>query len=261
MMVIPLGIGGFIPTDEYETSCILVRENNTAILFDAGTGISKLMNPEIRDLLIGVDTLNVILSHYHLDHVVGITWLVKLWDKKLNIFAPTKPLTESTPTHALSILTNSPLFGLRIQQFPFPTEIIPIKGDDIIIDILKICVIQQQHLGGSVGYRIGNKFAYITDTDPTEAHVSFIRNVKLVFMDSMFDLEEHKQLCGGKEKKLEHGYSVGNANIAKKANVGNLGLIHLNPMYSTERYEKMVAESKSIFSKTNIPEEKKILNV
>ncbi|MCJ7507722.1 MAG: MBL fold metallo-hydrolase, partial [candidate division Zixibacteria bacterium] len=219
MKVVPLGIGGFIPTEEYQTSCILVREGNTAILFDAGTGISRLFRREIRRMLNDVDALNLILSHYHLDHIIGITWLVKLWDRKLRIYAPTEPIVQSTPGIALKLLTDLPLFGLRIEQFPFPTEIIPIEGNDIMIDGIRLSMIKQRHIGGSVGYKLGNKLAYITDTDPEDDHVAFIENVKLVFLDCMFDLQEHTELCAGKEVKLEHGYSIGNAQLARKANV------------------------------------------
>ena len=90
--IIPLGTGGYIPTSRRATASVLVRRGRTALLFDAGTGVARLLQPELAAHLAGVECLNILLSHYHLDHVIGLTWLPKVWHSNVRILAPSEPL-------------------------------------------------------------------------------------------------------------------------------------------------------------------------
>jgi ribonuclease BN (tRNA processing enzyme) len=65
-----LGSGGWIPTERRETLCVLVRTRRHGLLLDAGTGLQRLLStPELLD---GVQTLDIALTHFHLDHVCGL---------------------------------------------------------------------------------------------------------------------------------------------------------------------------------------------
>ncbi|MGD2114802.1 MAG: MBL fold metallo-hydrolase, partial [Acidobacteriota bacterium] len=75
MRLIPLGTNGYIPTHGRQTMCFLVRFEDRALLLDAGTGVARLLEPRVRELLEGVEQLDVILSHFHLDHVIGLSYL------------------------------------------------------------------------------------------------------------------------------------------------------------------------------------------
>ena len=68
--LIVLGGGGWFPANGRHTACALLRDGDGAILIDAGTGVGRLVeNP---DLLDGVQQLDILLTHFHLDHVVGL---------------------------------------------------------------------------------------------------------------------------------------------------------------------------------------------
>ncbi len=44
-----------------------------AIMIDAGTGVSRLV--ERPDLVDGIESLDILLSHFHLDHIAGLAYL------------------------------------------------------------------------------------------------------------------------------------------------------------------------------------------
>ena len=90
MKVYPLGVGGFIPNSQRETACILVVDEPSAVLFDVGTGVRRLTDPNVRQALAHVDELKVVLSHFHLDHCCGIPWLLRLWRKPLELYVPSQ---------------------------------------------------------------------------------------------------------------------------------------------------------------------------
>ncbi len=68
-----LGSGGWIPTSKRETCCAYLREGSHVLLIDAGTGVQRLL--EQPDLLSGAETVDIVLTHFHLDHVVGLSYL------------------------------------------------------------------------------------------------------------------------------------------------------------------------------------------
>ena len=63
-----LGTVGYHPNDARHTSCYCLPESG--IVLDGGTGAFRLAN------LIETETLDVLLSHAHLDHTFGLTFLL-----------------------------------------------------------------------------------------------------------------------------------------------------------------------------------------
>lgn len=254
--IIPLGTGGYIPTPRRSTASILVRRDRTALLFDAGTGIARLLDPEFAAHLDGVESLNILLSHYHLDHVVGLTWLPKVWHSEVRIYAPSHPLVEFRAEDALDRLTGAPLFALPLARYPFRTEVIPVAAEATLeIGEFSVRLIGQRHTGGSVGFRVDDCFAYVTDTDAEARHIPFLGGVRLAFMDAFYDTEEYRACGGTATQPLDHGSNTSVAAVAKRASVGTLGLVHLNPSYGEARCTAMLDESRAIFESTVIPEE------
>jgi glyoxylase-like metal-dependent hydrolase (beta-lactamase superfamily II) len=53
-----------------------VRDGEHGLLLDAGTGARRLLTDS--DLVDGVTALDVVLTHFHLDHVCGLLYLPAL---------------------------------------------------------------------------------------------------------------------------------------------------------------------------------------
>jgi ribonuclease Z len=254
--ILPLGTGGYIPTSRRATASVLVRRGRTALLFDAGTGVGRLLEPAFAAHLEGVDCLNILLSHYHLDHVVGLTWLPKAWHAKVRIFAPSQPLVEVDARDALSRLTSAPLFALPLDRYPCPPEVVPVTAECALeIGDFHVRLLRQRHSGGSVGFRVDDCFAYVTDTDADERHVPFVERVQIAFMDAFYDAAEYGASGGTSEHRLDHGSNASVAAVAHEAGVGTLGLVHINPTYDEHRCGAMLEESREIFPATVMPED------
>src|SRR5437588_410003 len=65
-----LGGGGWFPAQGRQTACALLRDGDSAILIDAGTGVGRLV--EQPELLDGIEQLDILLTHFHLDHIAGL---------------------------------------------------------------------------------------------------------------------------------------------------------------------------------------------
>jgi ribonuclease BN (tRNA processing enzyme) len=256
MRLIPLGSGGYIPNTRRETSSHLLLDGQTAILFDAGSGVSRLLEPPASDLLRDISSLNIVLSHYHLDHSIGLTWTLKIWPKPFQIYAPEPPFVDSTAEEALGRLISPPLFGLPLEQYPGLVTIHKVSAEGFSIGNLRLHALPQRHSGGSVGYRVESVFAYITDVDTTDSdeHVRFLENIDLAFVDAMYDEATYMQLTNYKKTRADHGYADGVANLAVRAGINRLGLVHISPEYDEERVNSMAERAKGIFSRAFIPE-------
>ena len=253
MKITPLGITGFIPTSKTDSSSFLVEKDDSLFLLDAGTGVRKFLEKDMASKLSKSKKLHIFFSHLHHDHTCGLTWLLKLFKGKIFIYVPKSPLVEFEGEKIIRELASPNMFGLSLEKWPNFGDIISYDTTEISVDRIKIKILPQEHSGGSVGIRIG-KFAYITDTEPTDKHIDFIKNCDLVFMDTMHDKGDYEAIITN-NKKAEHGWSVGNGIIASKSNIKQLGLIHINCFYNSHRIDSLLSETKSQFENTIIPQE------
>jgi len=68
------------PQDDRATTSLALRFPETLFVFDAGTGLARLgTGPYVRLLPPGDRPIHIFLSHLHLDHTVGLTFLPGLW--------------------------------------------------------------------------------------------------------------------------------------------------------------------------------------
>ena len=79
-----LGTNGWYDTSTGNTLCTLLESDKYHVVLDAGNGFYKL------DRYIGKEQpVFLLLSHFHLDHILGLHTLVKFsFHKGLRIFGP-----------------------------------------------------------------------------------------------------------------------------------------------------------------------------
>lgn len=255
--LVPLGINGFIPSFGRQTMSFLLLTEKEALLLDAGTGVSRLLEPTIKNLLQPYDCLNIILSHYHLDHVIGLSYLPGIWMRGIiRIYAPGRPFVEAEPDQAFSRLLQPPLYPRRFEDFPIPVEILPTKSEFLKIGNLSIQLHGQNHPGGSVGVRIGDEIAYVTDTPVEKATQTFVQGVKLLLHEVWLTDEEAKE---EEEERKKHSYLSGVAQIAKHAKMESLMPVHHHPKRLDADIHQLVREIEALAGMEVIfPEEGKI---
>jgi ribonuclease BN (tRNA processing enzyme) len=236
--LIPLGAGGFIPAGRH-TMSFLLADGDGALVLDAGTGMARLLEPGMRSILAPLERLDIVLSHYHLDHVIGLSYLTAIAaGKSVRLFAPQTPLVDGDAEVALDHLLAPPLFPVSWRQFPGAVELVRYGSDGFRVLDCAVRVRRQRHAGGSVGMRFGDSFAYTTDTEPDPETVEFVRGVDLLAHEVWMDDAE-----AAAEPKSMRGHSAAGdvARIASAAGVRRLLPVHHHPRRSAQGVGELIA--------------------
>jgi ribonuclease BN (tRNA processing enzyme) len=215
MRLIFLGTGGYHPNERRHTASLLLPELGIAL--DAGTGFFRL------PAHLKTSTLDVFLTHAHLDHVCGLTFiLVPMLQgeiSRVRVFGLRTTL-EAVKTHLLANEMFPVLPDFEWVELDTVSEIPVPEGGHLLWTPLV-------HPGGSVGFRIDwhdRSIAYITDTTAPGDYCEFIRGVDLLIHECYFPDELHDWA-----EKTGHSCATPVALLAKQANVRELFLIHVDP--------------------------------
>ena len=233
-----LGTVGYHPTETRHTSCAMLPADG--IVLDAGTGFFR-----VRELL-ETKTLDILLTHSHLDHVCGLTYLIDVaYQKGLErITVHGRPEDLET---VKSKLFSSPLFPVE-----FSYQLKPI-APYFEINGWQIRTREQIHPGGSIGFRFDRakeSFAFITDTsaDPSNSEmIEFIRDVKLLIHECNFS-DEFTDLA----KSTGHSSATHVAKVAKQAKVHRLLLTHLQPLSTQPELNAMLRTVQQVFTPSEL---------
>lgn len=236
MKITVLGSGGWIPTRKRETCSYLLEVDNKLILLDAGSGVSRLS--EYKNILEKYNELTIILSHYHLDHIIGISYLpMYIENKVLNIYAPSKKYYEIAPNEILSDFTSFPFFSKNIKSFCSIVNIYEYDTQGFYLDNLKIGICEQKHTAPSFGITIGRYLHYATDTSVIEDTFQIAKNVDLLLHE-----------CWQIKTNQENGHSSLEELIEHSKEIKEIALIHINPTWIEKDFEEL----ESIIKDTNI---------
>lgn len=216
MRVLLLGTTGYHPTEHRQTACVLLPE--LGIAFDAGTGMFRLGRH------LSTPTLDIFLSHAHLDHIVGLTYFFSL-----QVEHPLERITVHGDAEKLAFIREH-LFAEDFFPARAPFEWEPIAGSARLAGGAMLHSFPLVHPGGSLGYRLdlgGKSLAYVTDTTATTSrnYIDHIRGVDLLLHECNFP-------NGHDELALKTGHSCLDdvARVAAEAQVKRLVLIHFDPL-------------------------------
>jgi ribonuclease BN (tRNA processing enzyme) len=230
--ILPLGTNGFYPSHNRHTMCFFLCVGDQAILFDAGTGLARLNDKKIQKIIRPFNKLSIILSHYHLDHIIGLSYLSSInWIDKIDIYGPAPPFVETTPQKAFSQLISPPISSMNFVDYPFDINIYDIYKPNIIIGSLDITVWPQTHPGGSIGIMLNQDIAFVTDTAIDRSTVHNYSNARVLLHEVWLTDEEGQTNC----TTLGRHSSVSEvAEIAKISNTRFLLPIHHHPSRTQE---------------------------
>src|SRR5262245_15180894 len=140
-----LGTGAATPTVDRNVAALSVRREGETILFDCGEGTQRQM----MRYGVGFSFTEVFFTHYHADHMLGITGLLRT----MGLQDRTAPVRLYGPKGASRILNLA--VNLGIERNRFPIEIFELRpGDRISRGEYDIVVFETEHRADTLGYAL-----------------------------------------------------------------------------------------------------------
>lgn len=219
-----LGSAGWMPSEGRQTSCFMVESSGRLIILDAGTGISNI--GRYKSLTDKYDTIDVVFSHYHLDHIIGLSYIYNFFtDKRLNLYMPQKSYSRS-PEEILNGIFSGEASALNVKNFSSEVNVIGYT-DDFYIGSIPVKIIEQEHSSPSFGIRIGS-LTYLTDTLTREDGFAFAADSSVLLHECWYIFKN-----GG----MKHSSLEEIAPLCARYKIGRTLLIHLNPNIPRAEYK------------------------
>lgn len=237
MRIIFLGTNGWYDSPTGNTMCVFIESEKYYVVLDAGSGFYKL------DRHIGKDKPTFLfLSHFHLDHIVGLHTLIKFsFYEKLKIFGPEgiKDVLRMIINEPFSIPQKDLSFEIEALELPREKEELPFQ-----VEWMELF-----HTSLTLGYRLhldGKIIAYCTDTGYCPNAVKLATDAALLIAECSFR-------PGESSPEWPHLNPQDASNIAKEAGAQKLVLTH----FDASRYLTVAARkeaekvAKETFPNTN----------
>ncbi len=250
------------------TTSLLIETKNDIVILDAGTGIIKL-GDYLKNSRKDIREINLFITHFHLDHLMGLSFFYPLSDQKykikihypkvngINIDSVLFNLFEPpySPIGKEGILADIELIGLDID-----------KNNEIIInDNLKINYFYDpiHPIHGVMLYKIKTikkSMVFATDIEPNEKFTdelkNFIKGTNILIHDAQY-LDEDYYDKDTPTKGYGHSTFTMAINNAIEAGAEKLFLFHHNPAYSDSKLEGILKDVRKKFNNSFLAEEYK----
>lgn len=237
MRITLLGSGGWAATDERETACTLIEDASDVLLLDAGSGARRLITDDVVD---HVERVDVVLTHFHLDHVVGLGYIQSVADQVV-VWAPGAWLYRRPSAAILDPLLRPPFLAHDLRDAYRIEELQPDYQTIGRFDV--VAGHQPNHWAPSVGIRVADRLALITDTPYEPSSSALAQGVKHLLHEawstSAAPLYAHRDAT-----------AADGARVALEARAERLTLIHLNPRNADQ--QEVLDDARAIFSETGL---------
>ncbi len=220
MRLVLLGTTGYHPSDRRHTPCMMLPQ--CGIMLDAGTAMFRAA------AYLETRELDIFLTHAHLDHVIGLTYLFSL----LYVHPLDRITVHGDPQKLAAI--DEHMFSEHLFPKKPPYELRPLAGEVSLSRGGRLTHFPLEHQGGAIGFRLdwpGHSMAYVTDTTAAAGadYVKKIRGVDLLVHECYFP-----DAYADWAQKTGHSCTTPVAQLAREAQVGRLVLVHLNPLATAD---------------------------
>ncbi|MCL1998638.1 MAG: MBL fold metallo-hydrolase [Turicibacter sp.] len=234
------------PASKYggNTSCIALQSGNQTLIIDAGTGINKLDFEMPSEPM----NFNILLSHLHLDHTIGLTCFSRIWEKgsKIHIYTANRDESLSIKEQIFLPFTH-PRWPLSIKGFSNVecTEIIP--QVPFSIGNFNIFPFEAEHQDSATSfsitdgtstlvYLLDNEVALL-DAERYSQLADYCNVADLVVFDAAYTPEEYKvSKVGWGHSTIEDGFK-----LAKDSNCKRIMFTHFSYEYEDSTIEHLEA--------------------
>ena len=236
-----------------QTSCFSVESRDHLFIFDAGTGIVEL-GKEIVEKKRYYKDIWICLTHFHLDHILGLGRFAPIHDPQFNIHLigsndPEKSLKEVAQATFYSS------FSLTKQAPKAKIDIYEILEDNYeLFPGVKLSAMYANHPTSTLVFVLdilGRKLTYAPDSeiwgdatafqDYDEKLGGFVKGSDIFVHDAVFNDKDYE---GGKHQG-HSGLSIVMDFAVEKAQARDLVLWHAHPDYTDEQLDQMAADAQS----------------
>ncbi len=248
-----LGARGSMPVSGPEfaefggsTSCYLVEAGQHTVILDAGSGMAhapvSFSKPPV-----------ILLSHWHLDHLVGLGMYGRLHrpNEKTCLYAPA--LNDKDARRKLAGLYAPPYWPLELDDYQSDLRVRAMP-DELWYGEVCISTMQGKHPGGCLVYKLsfaGKSLVYATDFEhdsfSSARLASFCKEADLVLYDAQYVEAEYDTHTGFGHSTAGKGVELMRACGAKR-----LLLVHHDPKrtdYELRKQEKALDACNASFAR------------
>jgi phosphoribosyl 1,2-cyclic phosphodiesterase len=235
------------------TSCVEVQlASGHTIVLDAGTGMRPLGVSMQDDMPVG---LHVMLTHLHMDHLVGLGFFRPLFvpDMEIDVWGPASPVQHLAERIAMYL--SPPLFPVSLDDLPSKLTFHDAPEGAITIGSATVRAAKVTHQGPTLGYRIeeaGRVLVYVPDHEPAPG--SSLRDVPADWMsgndiahgaDVLFHDAQYRDHEYGSHVGWGHSSIAQAMDFANKADVARVVLFHHDPYHTDDDLEELLKEART----------------
>lgn len=234
-----------------QTSCVSVETKEDIFIFDAGTGIIPL-GREIVTKKKYYKQIWLFLTHFHLDHILGLGNFAPMHDAKFTVHI----VGANDPERSLKEMAQSSLyssFAFTRRSPAAKVDLYEVLEDNYeLLPGVKMSTMYANHPTSTLIYSLqlhGKKIVYAPDSevwgdatafqDYDEKFGIFAKGADLLIHDANYNDKDY-------ESCMKEGHSSLSVTVdfaLSKAEAKELLLFHLNADYSDEQLDRMLADA------------------
>ena len=223
------------------TTCISVECGERLLIFDAGSGLVRLGESLSKK---SVKRVDILLSHFHIDHIMGLIRFPLLYDREGEIHLYGEAGEIEGILERLNRLAGPPLWPVSLQNCPAHIEIheigpgqhISLSRDENGSEAVQIHTLRGNHPGRSLLYRLETErtsMVYALDCEMDEemfrSLADFSRGSDLIIWDANFTEKDLKLHRGWGHSSWEEGIA-----LCREAGIKRALMTHYAPEYTDE---------------------------
>jgi phosphoribosyl 1,2-cyclic phosphodiesterase len=256
------GVRGSIPVADHSmlgyggnTACLAVRlRDGSLLVLDGGTGIS-----ELGVALAGVrDEIHILLTHLHLDHIMGLLFFAPLFDPESRVTVWGPPHPTAGIRRRLARYLSAPLCPIEIRELPARMRLRTVPSGSFRLGSAEIEAALVNHRGPTLGYRVTDGdavLAYLPDHEPALGHdlerdrcesisgLALARNASLLIHDAQYTAEEYVRTRAWGHSTLHDALA-----FARRAEAEQVALFHHDPAHDDAHLDAIAAEAADVWS-------------
>jgi ribonuclease BN (tRNA processing enzyme) len=189
------------------------------VVLDAGTGIVPLGNQLSEE----IERVDILLTHLHMDHILGLGFFAGLYRPELDIHIWGPDSTVGRLRERLSRYMSPPLFPVRLRELPCRLSLHDVPLGTFEVPGFSANAALVCHPGPTVGYRLDDgsaTLAYLPDHEPALGSVSFpdlprwtsgydlVEGADVLIHDSQYTDGEYRAHVGWGHSSIAHAVAL-----------------------------------------------------